>query len=346
MASSRERLEAALEGGVPERTPFSMYSWIMDRREEKGKAAWARVLDQGLALSHHCSTVARVEHGVTDSLREEKRGGDTFTIATKSCPAGELRMVRRNGWHYEDWIKSAEDYGIRRWMIEHTELVPRYERFGEADGWVGSRGVPIVTGSRTPAMSLNVDWAGTVRFCTDVALEVPELFDLYEAEKRLFLEETRLIARGPGRYVKWFENLTVAMLGPERYRALLLPVYREAVPLLEAGGKRVMVHYDGALRAVADLVAESPYHIVESLTEAPEGDMSYRECRDAWPDKVLWGNINVGLYQRPEAELRRAVADKRERAGKRGFAFEISEDLPRGWERSVPAVLETLEELG
>lgn len=346
MATPRELLSTALEGGVPARTPYSMYSWIMDRKEEKGKAAWDRVLDQGLSLSHHCSTVRHVEHGVRDAVTEEKKGSDTFTITTKSCPAGELRMVRRNGWHYEDWIKTPQDYKIRQWMIEHTELVPRYEEYEKADAWVGDRGVPVVTGSRTPAMSLNVEWAGTLGFCTDVGLEVPELYDLYEAQKKLFLEETRLIARGPGRFVKWFENLTISMLGPARYRTLLLPVYREAVPILEAGGKRVMVHFDGALGVIADLIAESPYHMVESLTEAPEGDMTYRECRQAWPDKILWGNINVDLYYRPEAVLRRAVAEKRERAGKRGFAFEISEDLPRGWEKSVLAVLETLEEIG
>jgi hypothetical protein len=35
----------------------------------------------------------------------------------------------------------------------------------------------------------------------------------------------------------------------------------------------------------------------------------------------------------------------RERAGKKAFAFEVSEDLPRNWEKSFPIVLETLKEL-
>jgi hypothetical protein len=275
----------------------------------------------------------------------EQEGRDTFTIYTKSCPAGTLRMVRRNGWHHEDWIKTPEDYLVRKWMIEHTELQPCYEEFEKADAFAGDQGVPVVTGSRTPAMSINIDWAGTERFCEDVAMEVPELFELYEAQKRLFLEETRLLAAGPGRFVKWFENLTISMIGPRRYRELLVSVYNEAVPILDAGGKRVMVHYDGALRCIANDIAAAPFHMVESLTEAPEGDMTYRECREAWPDKVLWGNLNVDLYYGPREALRQAVVEKRERAGKRGFAFEISEDLPRGWEESVPIVLQTLDDL-
>jgi len=346
MSSARERLAAALEGGTPDRTPYSIYSWMMNREAEKDKSAWERVLDQGLALCHHCSTVQHIEHGVTSSVTEEKRGNDTFTIHKRETAVGTLQMVRRNGWHHEDWIKTPGDYAIRQWMIENTELTPNYQAYEEADAFVGDRGVPVVCGSRTPAMSINVDWAGTERFCMDLALEVPELYALYEAQKTLFLEETRLLAEGPGRFVKWFENLTISMLGPTRYAQLLLSVYDQAVPLLEQGGKRVMVHYDGGLRVIADQIAAAPFHMIESLTEAPEGDMTYRECRDAWPDKVLWGNINVDLYYGSMSRLREEVVAKRDRAGKRGFAFEVSEDLPKGWENSIPVVLETLEEIG
>jgi hypothetical protein len=73
--------------------------------------------------------------------------------------------------------------------------------------------------------------------------------------------------------------------------------------------------------------------------------MTYDECRRLWPDLVFWANINVDLYYRPAEELSQAVASKRERAGKRGLAFEISEDLPTTWQESIPIVLQTLREL-
>jgi len=345
MSTPRERLATALEGGTPDITPYSIYSWMMNRETEQGKAAWQDVLDRGLALCHHCSPIQHVPHGVTGSTVEEKRGGDTYTIQTLECPAGKLQNVRRNGWHHEDWIKTPQDYLTRKWMIENTELVPRYETVEEAEAFVGDQGIVAVCGSRTPLMSINIDWAGTERFCMDVALEVPELFELYEAQKKLFLEETRLLAAGPGRFAKWFENLTISMIGARRYRDYLCNVYDEAVPILEAGGKRVMVHYDGALRCIADDIARAPFHMIESLTEAPEGDMDYAECRAVWPDKVLYGNLNVDLYYAPPDVLRQAVTDRCARAGKRGFALEISEDLPAGWEQSVPLVLQTLEEM-
>ena len=69
-------------------------------------------------------------------------------------------------------------------------------------------------------------------------------------------------------------------------------------------------------------------------------------CRELWPDKVFWANINIDLYAQPHEVLRQAVIDKRLRAGKQGLAFEISEDRPAGWQNTIPVVLETLAELG
>ena len=61
--------------------------------------------------------------------------------------------------------------------------------------------------------------------------------------------------------------------------------------------------------------------------------------------KVFWANINVDLYYEDEQVLRQAVVDKRQRAGKKALAFEISEDLPTNWPQSIPVVLDTLREL-
>jgi hypothetical protein len=340
--TTREDLTAAMRGLVPENTPLSLYNWMMD---DPTSDEWRRLLDRGLGICQHCRPIKHVEHGVEDTFEERIEGDQHYRIYRKETPVGTLERVTLNGWHHEDWIKEPEDYKIRQWIVEHTELVPEYEAFEEADERAGDYGVPVVTGSRTPAMSINVDWAGTQQFCLDVAMGVDELFELYEAQKELFLEETRLIAEGPGEFVKWFENLTISMLGPQRYDDLLVSVYEEAIPMLEAAGKRVMVHYDGALSVIRDEIARAPFHIIESLTEPPEGDMTYDECRSAWPDKAFWGNINVDLYYRSEDELRDAVIAMRKRAGKRAFAFEISEDLPRNWRESIPVVLEALEAL-
>jgi hypothetical protein len=351
--TTRENLIAALNGETPDQTPYSIYDWFFTQPRYEFDE-WRPLFDRGLGLCLHCSTARRVERGVKNTVDCQTEGDRRYTIRRKETSVGTLQSVTINSisaprlieWNHEYWIKEPRDYEIWQWIVEHTEVVPRFHEFEEMEERAGDLGVTIVGGGRTPAMSIQVDYAGDERFALDVALGVDELFELYEAERRLFLQMNQVISDGPGRFVKWNENLTIGMLGPKRYAMLLMPVYQEIVPILEAAGKRVMVHYDGRLKAAADQIAEAPFHIIQSLTEPPEGDMMLDDCRAAWPDKALWSNINVGLYSLPPEALRQAVMAMRQRAGKRALAFEISEDVPENWRESVPVVLQTLQDLG
>jgi hypothetical protein len=339
-------LTLALNGETPERTPFSMYEWLLPDHETWQTPEWLKLLDQGLGLTFHRETVKRIRHGMEIVEEERVEQGQRWHIQRWKTPVGDVQQAWRDDWHVEYLVKKPQDYRVLQWIVEHTENVPNYEPFNRQEELIGERGIVLPYGWRTPAMVINVDWAGTERFCEDVALEVPEMFDLFYAMRSKFREETEIIAAGPGRFVKWLENLTVSMLGPRRYNSMLVSVYDECVPILERSGKRVMVHYDGALSSIARYIAGAPFHMIESLTEPPEGDMTYADCRAAWPDKALWGNINLENYYLAPDDLRAEVIAKRNRAGKRGFAFELSEDLPVNWCESIPVVLKTLDELG
>jgi hypothetical protein len=279
-------------------------------------------------------------------MAERVEGGTTYRIHTRHTPVGSIQQVHANGWHVEGFVKTLADYTVLRWIVEHTEVLPTRDGYDELAETLGDHGVITVYAGKTPAMQINVNMAGTERFCEDLALEVPELYELYHAMCAHFRERMRVIAAGPGRYVRWLENLYAEMLGPRHYAELLAPVYAEHIQLLEAAGKRALVHYDGNLRAVAEEIARTPLPIIESLTEPPEGDLWYDECRSLWPDKVFWGNLNLHLYALPPDQLRAEIIAKRERAGKRGLAFEIAEDLPANWEAAIPVILDTLRELG
>lgn len=343
--SVHQDLTKALSGEAPERTPFSIYDWLLPEPGAWQAPDWQALLDQGLGVTFHRETVRRVRHGLEEEEEWQAKDGHQLHFTRWKTPVGTLQQGERDGWHVEFFVKEPRDYKTLQWIVENTENVADYEPYLQQQELIGEHGIVLAYGWRTPAMVINVDWAGTERFCEDLALEVPELFDLYHAMRIKFREETEIVAAGPGRFVKWLENLTVSMVGPRRYQGLLLSVYEECTPILERAGKRVMVHYDGALSPIARHIASAPFHIIESLTEPPEGNMTYDQCRAAWPDKAFWGNINLENYYLAPEGLRAEVIAKRERAGKRGFAFELSEDLPTNWQESIPVVLRTLEEL-
>ena len=142
------------------------------------------------------------------------------------------------------------------------------------------------------------------------------------------------------------ENFTAETMGPDRFRRLILPVYKKCFPKLLQAGKVVGTHYDGKLDSCKEAIAEAPTQLIESLTPPPESDMTLKQCRQAWPDKLFWVNINVSAYALPRAELKAYVhglIDEAAPDGKR-LAFEVSEDLPVNWRESIPIVIEALEE--
>jgi hypothetical protein len=349
----RENLTTALEGGLSEHTPLSVLDWFFTDPRYNFEE-WRPLFDQGLGLVVQCQTARLVEHGVKTTVEHRAEGDRRYTVRRKKTPVGTVQSVTINSirvprpmeWPQQYWVETPEDYRILRWIVEHTEVLTQYEAFGRAEERAGDRGIVVVLGGRSPAMSIQIDCAGGERFALDLAHGTDELFELYEAEKELFLAVNSAIAAGPGAFVTWCEQLTIDMLGPRRYAELLMPVYQEAVPVHESANKRVLVQYDGKLRAAADLIARAPFHVIEMLTEPPEGDMPLDQCRAAWPDKVLWANINLGRYKLPPAELREAVTAMRRRAGKRALALAIAEDIPENWRESVPVVLQMLQELG
>jgi hypothetical protein len=97
---------------------------------------------------------------------------------------------------------------------------------------------------------------------------------------------------------------------------------------------------------------QKPVTAREDLTTALNGGipehtpLSVLDWLFADPRKVLWANINVGLYGLPPTDLRRAIIAMRQRAGKRALAFAIAEDIPENWRDSVPVILQMLQELG
>lgn len=341
MSTPRDDLITALNGETPAHTPFCIYEWfLMNEPAEDVR----RLTDQGLLLIRGAVNYQYIEHGVRNETKEWWEGGKKHWVFARHTPVGTIQMAGEGTWATEHFLKTPTDYKVMQWIIEHTEIVPDYRSFANAEEELGERGLVCTGLSRTPAMCINVDWAGTENFCLHLAEEWTELFDLYHARKKLFMDEVQAEADGLGRFVKLIENLTISMLGPKWYRELLMPVYEEAFPILRAAGKRVFVHYDGALRVIADQIARAPFDGIESLTEPPEGDMTYDECRAMWPDKVFWANINVSCYALPPEQLTEAVLAKQQRAGKRGLAFEISEDLPANWRETIPVVLRALEQ--
>jgi len=341
----RERLEAFWAGEQPDQIPFTIYQ--NEWRHTQDDPAWKALLERGMGVTWHVSTVRQVPSTDIQFSREmsieQDREVERRRILT---PIGALEEHYIDGWRREFFLKSAKDYAVMRYVVEHTALQPDYDTYLERVAQIGPHAVALVMLGRTPLQTILVDWVGVEQFGLHLVDLWDELMALYEALLASFRRRTELAAEGPGRFVSVLENFTSDTLGPRRYRELLLPVYEECFPMLREAGKVVGTHYDGQLAACASLIAEAPIDAIESFTPPPEGDMTLAEARAVWPEKLLWSNINVACYNMPADELK-ALVWRRIAEGApdgRRLAFEVSEQYPDNWRTSLHIVLDALEE--
>ena len=344
--SVRERLNDATAGRPVERPVFAVYDWFVSNRPQ---IDWQSLFELGLGQINHANVI-RHEHPNFELIEETREENGTLRRDVRLVTdRGELHEWYAGEWRREHFIKTPQDYKIMARALEGVKVYTDNSAFEASEQKVGEGGITVgqIVGlgtGRTPLMVLQIDWVGLEQWSLDMAMEVPEMMELLELMNSLKLEEIRAAAASSAEHIKLWENLSIVTMGPQLYRRHLVPLYREIIEILGRHGKRLQVHYDGQLRGVADEIACLGFDGIDSLTEAPEGDMTVEEARARWPEKFLWVNPNLGLYHSPET-LQEHIRRLQSAAGKTRSCLMISEDVPPDWQRTIPLVLKTLGEL-
>lgn len=179
----------------------------------------------------------------------------------------------------------------------------------------------------------------------DLAFENPHLLELLELMNGQKMEELDCALQTDAVQIKLWENLSIETMGPAIYRKYLMPVYRRMFDKMQGTDKKLQVHYDGKLRLIADDIKALAFDGIDSLTQAPEGDLSIAEAREKWPDKFLWLHPNLGWFSQPLDCLTKDILQMVKEAGSRRYCVMISEEVPPNWKTAVPVVLKALAQI-
>lgn len=339
-----ERLEAFWRGEKPDRIPYTAYGFFFD--DKLDDPAFRRLTDNGLGLLRGFSAAAVQHRDVEYKEVTEERDGLQIRRQRMCTPVGDIEQTFRGGWHERYYLETAEDYRIMAWVWRNTTVTPRYDAMNDAIVGLQPWDFAVSHVGRTPLQTILVDYVGLENFGVHLYEFADELRELYDALLGAFRRTVEIACGGPCTYLMCLENFTAETLGPRRYEEFLLPVYRECFADVHAAGKVVGVHYDGQTRVIQDLFRDSPVDLIESLTPPPEGDQTMAEARAAWPDKLFWANVNVGMYARPREELKAYVEGMIRDAAPDGrrLALELSEDIPENWAASMPVVTDAIRD--
>ena len=265
--------------------------------------------------------------GFRDIVQRDKPGLTRFELVTPvGTVAGEEQMLQETidcgeePYLREHLIKEDDDFRVAHWILDHMELVPRFEEFRELDAGFGEVGFAIAGIQQIPFQQVLLEYLGemsTFYALYDNPKAVKALID--HAHERL-LDTLDCLADLDTPYVELLDNLTAHMANPKLFREWCLPHYQQYAEILHGQGKRMGSHTDGDLKPLLDLIAESGLDVCESFSPAPLSSTTFDEVWDAWGGRewpIVWGVIPSPLLEArvPEQELHAFVEHVLERVG-------------------------------
>ena len=286
------------------------------------------------------------------SVKTVWENDEKVEIRTYHTPLGSLfEKVREDPGYHTKWIKKfllshPSEYRIVKFIVENTVYRENYDSFLEAEQDLGDDGVTLAITDRSPWQKMLYELVGPKRLYLDFYDNHYLVEELLSSIKKKLEEAYRIVANSPAEIVWQPDNITGDLTEPKIFEKHCLPFYNKQGRLLHQKNKVYVVHMDGKLKCLKDIIKRANIDAVESLT-LPEagGDLSLEEAQIAWKDKSIIANLPAFLCLKEEKIVRGYMQKLLAQVSLiENFMLEISEDLPhRFWKDTLPIVADIMQ---
>jgi hypothetical protein len=231
-------------------------------------------------------------------------------------------------------------------MLSNERLKPDYESFAVLEKRYGGDGIFRANiGSEPLQMLISGHIFSTESFCMEWMDNRDEILKLYEILVQNRKMSYSIVADSPALHANYGGNVTPEIIGLENFENYYIPHYNEAAEILHSRGKLIGAHFDANCRLIAGLIEKSGLDYVEAFTPAPDSDMTLKEARDIWKNKVLWLNFPSSVHLASEEKIEKTTCELIDEAGSPdGLIMGITETVPSDrWQESYPAIMRGLE---
>jgi len=372
--NKRERIEAVVRHKAVDRIPWTIYRSI---------APWGatelQCRNAGLSLCYQHFPICRATRPNVE-VREEagfvfdRKQGRKVVTRTFITPVGEVSsiheimgsdrppapgdLIRRFGSEVDQedlsWIRKypfskASDYEVLKYIVEDTVYDPNYEKYKKTDRLVGSEGVVMANVVKSPFQSIVYELMGPERCFLEFNDNPKRFQSLYELIFEKQKEIYKIAANSPATIVWCPDNITGPVTPPTFFKEFCLPFYNEIADLLHEKNKVLAVHMDGQLRSLVDLIAQTRIDVIEAFTPPPMADLSIKEAKTSWKDKIIWCNFPEVLIGTCDAERIENYMIKLLKTIAPGdnFLLGCTENFPLdGWEVGFKVLANVLDKYG
>ena len=371
----KERIMAALRHEDPDKIPFSMYVETLHLAGLALYEPWRKLLDEGLCIhaamaaqthkvkcpnatmdiTHRYGNLASwspVDMLMAMNAPHDIIGNFNSPVGTTTFKAKleSLDLSVMLPWFPEDGyiIKNPSDYEVIKFLIEDSQYTPFYEDIKDFQMLLGNYGIIPAFVPKSPFQSMLM-LMGAKRLSIDYYTRQKDFDELYHLIYKKELEIYKIAAESPAEVIWGPDNVTGLVTSPKLFEKYSLPFYNEVSDIFHKHDKIYVVHMDGSLKSIADLIAKTRIDVIESFTPPPVGDLTIAEARKKWKDKVIWANFPEPVSLQGQGAVRKTVREMlKEAAPGNNFLMGVSEGFHSviNMLASVPTLLKTINKYG
>lgn len=331
--TARERVETAMRHERPDKVPFTIYSSM-----QPSDRNWPEFRDRGLCVVQRLSVYGERHPNCQSRTTQFEQDGTQLVRTDISTPVGDLHTIRQpagfTSWTHKYLFTDENDYKALAFYLNDAVIEANYATAHNMLEEQDDNTVLRTSFGLEPFQHLISGGVfGTMNFCLqwmDNRDEVLKLYDIMVEKRR---QTYPIVAQSPIGHANYGGNVVPEIIGLETFQTCYVPSYQEAAAEMHKHGKLIGVHFDANCRLFKDDIAALDLDYIEAFTPAPDTDMSMRDAREAWPEKVLWINYPSSVHARTEAEVERVTVELCNAVDPAdGFIIGITENLPEGRE--------------
>ncbi|MDR0472459.1 MAG: hypothetical protein LBH43_02140 [Treponema sp.] len=316
--SSRERLLAVLRGKQTDLipwAPFLTYWWdqnLIAGAEKLGEIGFKKAVGADILMRGHGDRAAHNEYEdlFTFKISRDKTritetvNGDKKEVRYET-PLGSLKASYTYSPFGDTWfltehpVKTAGDLKILEYMAEDTALTPDFEPYlQEAKKNPDALFLPLITPfTKTAFQSMIEFWVGTEELCYLEADEPGAVKNTLAAMRKVSMNAARISASSPAEaFISW-EDSSTTNVSPAWYEEYILPEINGWCEVLHEKNKLYIQHACGHLRNLLPLIGNSKIDALESVSEAPTGNISLKEISQSFPEHItIIGGIEPTFF--------------------------------------------------
>jgi hypothetical protein len=358
----RKRVELVLQKKPVDKVPFTSFNtfWLapsvanpaMPRQKWVPQCTVERQLrNRGLCLLDIVNYLGygteRPNVKVTSSVYDEN--GRIFIRTDYETPVGRLYEIKEMGyltiWWHKKLFSSPEDFKTLLFLIKDTHVFPDYEAAEKAMIDYGEDWLLRCDLGFEPLQDLiSGEYMSTENFCIQWMDNRDELLKMYEALIDIRRQIYKIVAESPLYFITYGGNVHPKIISPENFKKYYVPHYEEAVEILHKKGKVIGVHFDADTAAYKDIIADLSIDVIEAFTPAPDTDMTMKEARQSWPDKVIWINFPSSQHLQSKEKIEKITEQIIDDGGPEALLIGITDDVPEfRWKESFTAIMDAID---